>query len=80
MADPQNNPDEQPRQPGGAPSAPNDVPDDGENVSIFTEFVWFIRENKKWWLIPLVIVFMVLAALIVIGTNPATAPFIYTLF
>ncbi len=41
--------------------------------------VWgFARANKAWWIVPLVAVLLVIAALIVSGQ--AFAPFIYTLF
>ena len=42
--------------------------------------VWsFLRENKKWWLLPLIVVLVLVGALIVLSTT-AVAPFIYTLF
>ena len=41
--------------------------------------IWrFARANKAWWIVPVVLVLLVLAALIVSGQ--AFAPFIYTLF
>lgn len=39
----------------------------------------FVRVNKKWWLIPILLVLLVLGAVILIG-GTAAAPFIYTLF
>jgi hypothetical protein len=62
-----------------APSArtEGDEPEDEGNVSLATEFVWFLRENKKWWLIPLVLAFLLLLVMLFLGTNPAIAPFIY---
>ena len=65
--------------PSGQPAPPLDDEAE-ENVSLLTEFFWFIRDNKKWWLIPLILIFVALAALIILSANPATAPFIYTLF
>ena len=42
--------------------------------------VWgFLRENKKWWLLPIVITMLLLGLLVVLGGSGA-APFIYTLF
>jgi hypothetical protein len=42
--------------------------------------IWmFLRENKKSWLLPLIVVLVVVGALIVLSTT-AVAPFIYTLF
>ncbi len=41
--------------------------------------VWsFARENKAWWLVPLVVVLLLLGVLIFAGQT--VAPFIYTLF
>lgn len=40
----------------------------------------FIKERKKWWLLPMVIVLMLIGALIVLSSGSAMAPFIYTLF
>lgn len=54
--------------------------DEDENLSLVSEFIWFIKDNKKWWLVPLVLVFLFLMGVIFLGTNPATAPFIYSLF
>ncbi len=38
----------------------------------------FARHNKRWWLVPLVVVMLLLAVLIIAGQT--VAPFIYTLF
>ena len=47
--------------------------------SLLSEFGAFLKENKKWWLIPILVVFLLLGVLIVLGGTSA-APFIYTLF
>ena len=47
--------------------------------SIGREFVDFLRYNKKWWLLPIVLVVALVAGLAVIS-NGAAAPFIYTMF
>jgi len=39
----------------------------------------FLRENKKWWLIPIVVVLLLFGALIFLSST-GLAPFIYTLF
>ncbi len=39
----------------------------------------FLRDNKKWWLLPLLVVLFVFGALVLVG-GTAVAPFIYTLF
>jgi len=40
----------------------------------------FMRARKKFWLLPVLLVLLLLGLLIVLGSNPAVAPFIYTLF
>lgn len=40
----------------------------------------FIKESKKYWLIPIIVVMMLLGALIVLSQGSAVAPFIYTIF
>jgi hypothetical protein len=47
----------------------------------FLRELWaFMRERKKFWLLPIVLVLMLLGALIVLTQGSAIAPFIYTLF
>jgi hypothetical protein len=46
---------------------------------VVSEFVQFLKENKKWWLAPIIIAVLGLGALVVLG-GTAAAPFIYTLF
>ena len=40
----------------------------------------FMRVRKKYWLVPLVVVLMLLGLLVVMAQGSAVAPFIYTLF
>ena len=47
----------------------------------FLRDLWgFMRERKKFWLAPIILVMMLLGALIVLSQGSAIAPFIYTLF
>jgi hypothetical protein len=47
----------------------------------FLKDVWgFLRERKKFWLLPVILVLLVFGALIVLTSGSAIAPFIYTLF
>ncbi len=48
-------------------------------VGVVGELIGFLGENKKWWLLPILIVMLVLGGLVVLGGTGA-APFIYTLF
>ncbi|MEP7258605.1 MAG: DUF5989 family protein [Flavitalea sp.] len=40
----------------------------------------FMKERKKFWLAPLIIVLLLFGILIILGGSSALAPFIYTLF
>lgn len=47
----------------------------------FLKDLWgFMRERKKFWLAPVIVVMVLLGALIVLSQGSAVAPFIYTLF
>ena len=46
---------------------------------IVGEFIGFMSENAKWWLIPFLIVFGLLGLVLILGSTGA-APFIYTMF
>jgi len=43
------------------------------------EFASFLKENKKWWLAPIIVSILGLGLLVLLG-GTAAAPFIYTLF
>ena len=47
--------------------------------SIITEFWGFLKFNKKWWLIPILIVLLILCLLVLLS-GTAIAPFLYPLF
>jgi hypothetical protein len=49
-------------------------------MSLVAEFALFLKENKKLWLLPLVITLVLLGALLVFAQSSALAPFIYTVF
>ena len=51
---------------------------DTKPVGILREFIDFLAHNKKWWLLPIVLVLLLLGVLLVLA--PGAAPFIYTLF
>jgi hypothetical protein len=46
----------------------------------FVELWHFMRERKKFWLLPLVLCLVLLGGLIFLTSGSAVAPFIYTLF
>ena len=47
--------------------------------NLLSEFMGFLKQNKKFWLLPLILVMLALAALLILSST-AAAPFIYTLF
>ena len=47
--------------------------------SLVAEFWSFLKYNKKWWLLPIVLVLLLLG-LIVLLAGTSAAPFIYTIF
>jgi hypothetical protein len=47
---------------------------------VFTEFWQFLKQEKKFWLVPIVVIFAAFGLLIVFSQTSAVAPFIYTLF
>jgi len=50
-------------------------------MSEFVIELWaFMRERKKFWLAPIIIVLVLLGSLVVLTQGSAIAPFIYTLF
>ena len=44
------------------------------------EFVLFLREDRTWWLAPVIIVLIVISAAVIFVQGSALAPFIYALF
>ncbi len=46
---------------------------------LVSEFFYFLGQNKKWWLLPILLVFGLVGILVLLAGTGA-APFIYTLF
>jgi uncharacterized protein DUF5989 len=49
-------------------------------ISFLSELWAFMRERKKYWLLPLIVMLALFGGLIVLTQGTAVAPFIYTLF
>ncbi len=47
---------------------------------VVSDFWAFLRQEKKYWLVPIVLMFVLFGLLIVFSQSSAIAPFIYTLF
>jgi hypothetical protein len=47
----------------------------------FLKDLWgFLRQRKKFWLLPFIVIVLMFGALMVFASGSAIAPFIYTLF
>jgi len=49
-------------------------------MEFLKEFFEFLKIRKKYWLLPIVIVLVLLGGLIILSQGTAIAPFIYTMF
>jgi hypothetical protein len=45
--------------------------------SLFKEFLLFLKQEKKWWLVPLVLALLLLGAIIVFSSGSVLAPLMY---
>ena len=49
-------------------------------VSIIAQFIRFLMVRKRYWLIPIVVLLLLIGLLVVFAESSALAPFIYALF
>ncbi len=49
-------------------------------VGIVSELFSFFWSNKRWWLLPMIAVLLLVGILLILAQSSAIAPFIYTLF
>lgn len=49
------------------------------DLPLWVEFWMFLKENRKWWMIPILVVFG-LVSLLAMAASSGASPFIYTLF
>ncbi|HUQ38309.1 MAG TPA: DUF5989 family protein [Aestuariivirga sp.] len=49
-------------------------------MSFLKELVAFVRERKKFWLLPLLLMMVIFGGLLILAKGSAVAPFIYTIF
>mgnify|MGYP004005462897 CR=1 FL=1 len=52
----------------------------GNEMGLLGEFWSFMKVRKKFWVLPIIIILVLLGALIVFTESSAVAPFIYALF
>lgn len=51
-----------------------------DRFGIFGELIAFLWAQKLWWIIPMVVVLMLFAAILIFAQGTGLAPFVYTLF
>ena len=49
-------------------------------LRILVDLLAFFMHNKRWWLVPMLVVIALFGSLLLVTQNPVVAPFIYTLF
>jgi len=49
-------------------------------MSLLREIWLFVRARKKWWLLPIILIMLLVGGLLVLAQGSALAPFIYTVF
>ena len=49
-------------------------------MAFLKEFYLFLRTRKKYWLLPIMLMMLLVGSLVVLSQSPAIAPFIYPLF
>ena len=49
-------------------------------IEFLKEFIEFLKERKKYWLLPIILVLALFGILIILSQGSAVAPFIYTIF
>ncbi|MCL5992400.1 MAG: DUF5989 family protein [Bacteroidetes bacterium] len=49
-------------------------------MDFLKDLIGFLKERKKFWLIPAIVILLLIGVLVVLTSGSAVAPFIYTLF
>ena len=49
-------------------------------MSMVVEIWAYLRERKKWWLAPILLIMLLVGGLLIFAQGSALAPFIYTIF
>jgi hypothetical protein len=49
-------------------------------MALVGELWAFMKERKKWWLLPVIVVMLIVGTLLIFAQGSALAPFIYTIF
>jgi len=51
-----------------------------KNRNLLIETWDFMKQNKAWWLAPIIIMLILVGTLIIVGQNIALSPFVYAFF
>jgi hypothetical protein len=49
-------------------------------MSLIKEIWFYLRQNKKYWLLPIIFVLILMSVLLIAAQSSALAPFIYSIF
>jgi hypothetical protein len=49
-------------------------------ISFLVEFARFLGAQKKYWLLPVILIMVLVGGLVIVSQGSVVAPFIYTLF
>jgi len=58
----------------------SDKDSDNKQAGFFSEFWYFIKTSKRYWLLPIIVLIVLLAVFILFTESSALAPFIYNIF
>jgi len=64
---------------GDKPESEFERAGNAKELNLLQEFVLFLRENRKWWMIPILVSLALIAMLVALSATGA-APFIYSIF
>jgi drug/metabolite transporter superfamily protein YnfA len=56
------------------------APKGSDEPGILAEYWAFLREHKKWWMVPVALLLLVLGALLLVTQGSPLAPLIYSIF
>jgi t-SNARE complex subunit (syntaxin) len=51
-----------------------------EIIELFKDYCQYLKARKKYWLIPIIIVFIIVSIVVIFAESSSLAPFIYTVF
>jgi len=54
--------------------------DEMKRFQLLYEFWLFLRQNKKLWLVPMILTLVIIGGLLIFAQSSALAPFIYSIF